>query len=206
MTFEHSFQPSRLCLLILSSCLLLNLAGCQRTLKAPVLSTPLVGQQAIDVQFSVSGKIGVRTPQQNGSAFYAWTQVNDYFAIDLTGALGIGQTRIEGIPGQVSLSSAKTGTLQADTPEELLYKATGWQTPISWLVSWIQGKPASSQAQVQYDEQQRLSQLKEGGWQVQFSYQDAEKLPYKLLMVQTLQTGENKVTLTIQNRTDAVQQ
>lgn len=195
----------RLSAVVLASCLSLGLTGCQKTLKAPTLSTPLPSQETIKTQFSIAGKIGVRTPQQNGSAFYAWTQVNNYFAIDLTGALGIGQTRIEGIPGKVTLTSAKTGTLQAATPEELLQQATGWQTPISYLVSWIQGKPASSSAQTGYDEQHRLKTLAEGGWQVQFSYDDLEALPQKLLMVQSLPDGENRVTLTIQTREDAAQ-
>lgn len=190
---------------IIFTCLSLGLVGCQHTVKAPVLGTPIPEQQQVTLQFSIGGKIGVRTPQQNGSAFYAWTQVNDHFAIDLTGALGIGQTRIEGIPGQVTLTSAKTGTLQANTPEELLEQATGWQAPISHLVSWIQGKAATSNAKVQRDTQQRPSQLSEDGWNVQFSYLDDNTLPQKLLMTQALDTGENKVTLTIQTRADAAQ-
>lgn len=199
-------QVFRLSAVLLASCISLGLSGCQKTLKAPTLSTPLPTQEVVKTQFGIAGKIGVRTPQQNGSAFYAWTQVNNYFAIDLTGALGIGQTRIEGIPGKVSLTSAKTGTLQAATPEELLQQATGWQAPISYLVSWVQGKPASSSAQAQYDEQRRLKQLNEGGWQVEFSYDNTEALPQKLVMVQPLQQGENRVTLTIQTREDATQQ
>lgn len=202
------FQPNalRLSFIVLATSLSLALTGCQKTLKAPVISTPLPSQEVIQTQFSIAGKIGVRTPQQNGSAFYAWTQVNDYFAIDLTGALGIGQTRIEGVPGRVTLTSAKTGTLQASTPEELLLEATEWQAPISYLVSWVQGKPASASAQPQYDAQQRLSQLAEGGWQVQFGYDGNTALPQKLVMVQAQQQGENRVTLTIQSREDAAQQ
>lgn len=198
-------QVFRLSAAVLVGCISLGLSGCQKTLKAPTLSTPLPSQEMVKTQFSIAGKIGVRTPQQNGSAFYAWTQVNNYFAIDLTGALGIGQTRIEGIPGKVTLTSAKTGTLQAASPEELLQQATGWKAPISYLVSWVQGKPASSSAQAQYDEQQRLKTLIEGGWQVQLSYDNADRLPQKLVMVQTLSQGENRVTLTIQSREDAAQ-
>ncbi|WP_084494657.1 lipoprotein insertase outer membrane protein LolB [Alkanindiges illinoisensis] len=199
-------QTFRLSAALLVGCISLGLSGCQKTLKAPTLSTPLPSQEMVKTQFSIAGKIGVRTPQQNGSAFYAWTQVNNYFAIDLTGALGIGQTRIEGIPGKVTLTSAKTGTLQAASPEELLQQATGWQAPISYLVSWVQGKPASSSAKAQYDEQHRLKTLAEGGWQVQLSYDNAEPLPQKLVMVQALPQGENRVTLTIQSREDAAQQ
>lgn len=203
-------------------CSAIFLSGCQQTLKAPVVPTaPVPNSASTDnpvspqpaaapVQFSVTGKIGVRTPKQNGSAFYAWTQVNDRFAIELTGALGIGQTYIEGVPGQVSLTSSKTGLIQAETPEELLERATGWQTPISYLVYWIEAKPAQADAQAQYDADNRLSVLDEGGWHVLFSYTDKEKLPQKLVMTQPTvdasnKAAENRVTLTVQTRTDAAQ-
>lgn len=185
-----------------------GLTACQSTIKAPTLVTKPPTQQVITNQFALTGKIGVRTPQQNGSAFYAWTQVNDYFAIDLTGALGIGQTRIEGTPGQVTLTSAKTGTLQASTPEELLEKATGWQAPISYLSYWVQGKTATSAAQANYDELKRLTDLQEGGWQVQLSYDAQQLLPQKLVMLQknaNSGASDNRVTLTIQTRSDTVQ-
>lgn len=203
-------------------CSAIFLSGCQHTLKAPVVANPPIpntannnspaSQQPVvsPIQFSVTGKIGVRTPKQNGSAFYAWTQVNDRFAIELTGALGIGQTYIEGVPGQVSLTSSKTGLIQAETPEELLERATGWQTPISYLVYWIEGKPAEADVQGQYDTDNRLSVLDEGGWHVLFSYNEKEKLPQKLVMTQPVldtasKTAENRVTLTVQTRTDAAQ-
>ena len=201
-------------------CSAIFLSGCQHTLKAPVVpaatlpnstNSPVNAQPVVTpVQFSVTGKIGVRTPKQNGSAFYAWTQVNDRFAIELTGALGIGQTYIEGVPGQVSLTSSKTGLIQAETPEELLERATGWQTPISYLVYWIEAKPAEADAQAQYDADNRLSVLDEGGWHVLFSYNEKEKLPQKLVMSQPVpdangKTAENRVTLTVQSRTDAAQ-
>ena len=60
--------------------------------------------------------------------------------------LGVGKTQISGTPGQVTLNSAKTGLIQAATPEELLQRATGWQAPITHLVDWVQAKPATTQA------------------------------------------------------------
>jgi outer membrane lipoprotein LolB len=217
-------HPRLLLTSLVGSCVII-LSGCQSTLKAPVLPpAPVVidaaaGTEATtdnsqsntadlpqnQIDFSITGKIGVRTPKQNGSAFYAWTQVNDRFAIDLTGALGIGQTHIEGVPKQVTLNSAKTGLLTAETPEELLQQATGWQAPISYLVYWINAQPAEKNAIVSYDPQQRLSNLQEGGWNVTFNYPADEKLPNKLTMTQPLDSGENRVTLTVQSRSDAVQ-
>ncbi|KAA8732812.1 outer membrane lipoprotein LolB [Acinetobacter qingfengensis] len=182
-------------LLILCSCIGFLFTGCQQISKTPALS---MTQPENVEQFKITGKIGVRTPQQNGSAFYGWTQIGDQFAIDLTGALGVGQTSIRGKPGDVSLTSSKTGTIEATTPEELLFKATGWQAPITHLVAWINAKTATAQAEQQTDAQGRLSTVHEGGWTANLSYNNQEKQPSKLVLVDDAQ--QNRVTLTIQTR------
>ncbi len=186
-------------LLTLSCCLFLF--GCQSIPKAPSLNTPSkehTSNTATQPKFQITGKIGVRTPQQNGSAFYGWTQVGDSFAIDITGAMGIGQTNIRGKAGDVTLTSSKTGVLQAETPEELLYKATGWEAPITYLVAWINAQPADVQAHIENDELGRIRQLNEGGWSATLSYNQQEKLPNKLILIDD--AAQNRVTLTIQTR------
>lgn len=189
---------SKLCFAVCSSSILF-LTGCQ-SLSQPnkVMTSPQVQDEN---NFNLQGKIGVRTPQQSGSAFFTWVQQQDQFDIELTGILGVGKTQIEGKPGQVTLNSAKTGLITAATPEELLEKATGWQAPIMHLAYWIQAKPATQNAQVSKDEQNRLKQLIEDGWTVDFSYNDAQMLPNKLLLKQALAEGkENRITMVIQNR------
>lgn len=152
--------------------------------------------------FQIDGKIGVRTSQQSGSAFYTWSQQGNHFTIDLTGALGIGKTHIEGAPGQVTLTSAKTGTISATSPEELLEKATGWQTPITHLIQWVQAKPATVEAKTTQDAQHRISEIIEDGWNVTLIYNDeSQKLPNKLILKQSLSNQEeNRITMVIQNR------
>ena len=183
--------------LISLSCL--SFVGCQHLKKAPELPTQPSHQQVEGLQsFKITGKIGVRTPQQNGSAFYGWNQQGDHFAIDLTGAMGIGQTSIRGVTGQVTLTSSKTGTIEAQTPEELLFKATHWEAPITYLVSWINGQPAQDGAAIYLDDQNRINSIAEGGWIATLSYQNDEKLPNKLVLIDDAQ--QNRVTLTIQTR------
>ena len=185
-------------LLVIASNLVLS--GCQ-SLKTPTIhaSMPLPTPTSSDSrQFTISGKIGVYTSQQNGSAFYAWTQRGDYFAINLTGALGIGQTNIEGKPGDVTLTSSKTGTIHAATAEELLLKATGWQAPISHLVYWINGNSSDTNAQVSRDLQNRISTISEDGWQAQLSYDGQATMPNRLNIIDD--NKQNRVTLVIQNR------
>lgn len=109
----------KLCVALCSSSVLL-LTGCQH------LSQPkktIISPQVQDENnFSLQGKIGVRTPQQSGSAFFTWIQQQDQFDIELTGILGVGKTQIQGKSGEVTLNSSKTGLITASSPEELLEK------------------------------------------------------------------------------------
>lgn len=173
-------------------CVLAALTACQ--------SLPF--QQEKPDQFALKGKIGVRTPHQSGSAFYIWQQQKDEFNIQLTGILGIGKTEIQGKTGTVSLRNAQVGVIEASTPEELLFQATGWYAPIGFLKSWIQGKSATETAEVTLDEQQRPSKIIEQDWIVQLSYKnDYKKLPNHLVLTQNKpEGGQNKITMVIQNR------
>ncbi len=143
----------------------------------------------------------MKTPKQSGSAFYTWSQDQENFNIQLNGILGIGKTIIEGKSGEVTLNSTKTGLISAENPEELLEKATGWVAPITHIINWVQAFPATENAQIQRDTSQRIAQLVEDGWVVDFSYNDKATLPNKLILKQTLENDqENRITMVIQNR------
>ncbi|WP_180037578.1 lipoprotein insertase outer membrane protein LolB [Acinetobacter sp. YH12127] len=176
----------------------LFITGCQ-----PFVQSPAHVSQQVEAenQFNLQGKIGVRTPQQSGSAFFTWVQQQQQFDIELSGILGVGKTQISGQPGQVTLNSAKTGIIYAESPEELLEQATGWQAPITHLVDWVQARPATVNAQIQKDPQQRPTQFIEDGWTVDLSYNDNAPLPNRLILKQALESGqENRITMLIQNR------
>lgn len=176
----------------------LFITGCQ-----PFVQSPAHVSQQVEAenQFNLQGKIGVRTPQQSGSAFFTWLQQQQQFDIELSGILGVGKTQISGQPGQVTLNSAKTGIIYAESPEELLEQAIGWQAPITHLVDWVQARPATVNAQIQKDPQQRPTQFIEDGWTVDLSYNDNVSLPNRLILKQALESGqENRITMLIQNR------
>lgn len=178
---------------------ILFLTGCQH-LNQP--HKTIVSSQIQDENhFYLQGKIGVHTPYQSGSAFFTWIQRPDQFNIELSGALGIGKTQIKGQSGQVTLTSAKTGEITATSAEELLEKATGWHAPVQYLTYWVQAKPATSKAKIQMDQDQRIQHLTEAGWNVDFSYPNAQHLPNKLVIKQVLADDqENRITMVIQNR------
>lgn len=181
-------------------------SGCQslKTNNTTNQPTTMQGQNADQPKkledFNITGKIGVTMPAsdtsgtQGGSAFYAWGQQNDRFAIELIGALGIGKTNIEYNGQTATLVSEKTGTLTADDPETLLKKATGWQAPISQMPYWISGRPAPSDSAPQLDAQNRLVSSVNGDWSASFTYKGDDKLPSKISAVQP---QGNKVVMTI---------
>jgi outer membrane lipoprotein LolB len=175
-----------------------SLTACQ-----PLIQPQIQPSQSLQNSeyFSLQGKIGVRTPQQSGSAFYTWVQQQDQFDIELSGILGIGKTQISGQKhGEVTLNSNQTGLIRAANPEELLKRATGWEAPITYLMDWIQAKPATQDAKISKDEQQRIQQISEAGWTVDLSYNQSN-LPNRLILKQSLENGqENRITMLIQDR------
>lgn len=203
------YKSTKLASFGLLSAMLALTSGCQSLplQEANATSQPssMVQAQKLD-NFNINGKIGVTGPSstensdtQGGSAFYAWGQQNERFAIELIGALGIGKTNIEYDGQTATLVSEKTGTLTADNPETLLQKATGWQAPISQMPYWISGRPAPSDNVPQMDAQGRLISSVNGAWTASFNYKGVDILPNKISAVQT--TGQ-KVVMTInhQNR------
>ena len=151
--------------------------------------------------FNIRGKIGITTPKtqnseaQTGSAFYVWAQEQERFAIDLTGALGIGHTVIEYDGRSATLVSDRTGEIKAASPEELLLQATGWQAPISQLRHWISGRPAPSDTNSQLDAQGRLQSSQNGDWVASFSYNNANtRTPNKISVTRA---DGHKVIMTI---------
>lgn len=178
------------------------LSGCQSLPKStPKPSSPISQPQKL-ASFNINGKIGVTNPQavdgnQGGSAFYAWGQENERFAIELIGALGIGKTNISYDGQSATLVSEKTGTLTAKTPEELLQKATGWQAPISQMPYWISGRAAPSDNTPKFDAQNRLISSQNGQWSASFTYKGNDKLPNK---ISAIQPNGQKVVMTINHQ------
>lgn len=199
-------QPKKLAAFSAIATALLITSGCQslQGTAASKPTSPTVQAQKLE-NFNINGKIGVTTPAngtaeaQGGSAFYAWGQQNERFAIELIGALGIGKTNIEYDGKTATLVSEKTGTLTAADPETLLQKATGWQAPISQMPYWISGRSAPSDSAPQLDAQGRLISSVNGQWTASFDYKGNDKLPSK---ISAIQPQGNKVVMTInhQNR------
>lgn len=149
--------------------------------------------------WQISGKVGIRAPQDSGSGTLFWLQRQDYYDIRLSGPLGRGAARLTGRPGDLQLEVANQGRYQAASPEQLLQQQLGLNLPVSHLLWWIRGLPApDSKSRLTLDRDSRLAHLNQDGWQVEYlryTEQDGYWLPERL----KLSGHDLQVTLVIKD-------
>lgn len=124
--------------------------------------------------WQISGKIGIRSEQESGSAVLFWLQRQDYFDIRLSGPLGQGSTRLTGRQGAVNLTIANRGVYEAHSAEALMQQQLGWSLPVEHLLWWVRGLPApNSPSKIQLDSNNLLNQLEQSLWTIHYlSYRD----------------------------------
>ncbi len=186
-TLAQAFSPfifAVLLSLLLSSC-------AQQATLAPDEKSKLLRWQERSTRLSeisgwnLSGRIAIQKEKESGSASLKWRQRNAGFEIDIIGPFGKGTVALRGDDSGVSMQDAEGLSLHAADAETLLQNYLGWQVPVSGLRYWIRGLP-SPQTSVEtmlLDEQSRLSELTQSGWNVSYKrYQIYEELqlPAKL--------------------------
>lgn len=181
---------------------LLTLAGCAS--QAPVdESGRQAGQwerQQAQVEdfdsWTLVGKAGLRTPQENISANLDWNQTPFYFRMLISGPFGGGRSVLEGREGRFSLSTSD-GRFEAETPEALMEEQLGWSLPVRAMPDWVRGLPGDHASyQLETDELGFPRFLQQDGWEI--DYRDWERveemwLPRRLVM----NYGEVRITLVV---------
>jgi len=177
--------------------LLLN--GCTLITSSPTLLRNPLPNDAIS-DWNLKGKIGFRTKKEGGSAHVRWIQKEDNYEISLSGPLGQGAATITGDKHLVNLNSKQTGIIIAETPEQLVYQAFGWQLPISNMFFWIKGIPTPlktlTMSDLIYNTEGQLVSFTQDDWSIQYSrYRPVNGwlLPHKTILRQ----GDIKVTLIV---------
>ena len=157
-------------LLLLS--LVIFLSGCANThTKSPVISQDWAKHDALlksKNNWQAIGKLGVKVPNDGGSANLKWTQQSDSYDIDLNGPFGQGKLSISGKSGNVTLIEAGQPPKSAKTAEELITKNTGWYIPVTQLAYWVRGLPAPAMKVTRFkpNAQGLLGELEQADWKV----------------------------------------
>lgn len=130
--------------------------------------------QAID-DWTLTGKLGIRTTEDSGSASVKWAQQIATYQINLSGPLGQKSMIITGTPDKVRLEQTGEPAQEAKTAEALIKKSLGWTLPVAQLAYWVRGVPAPKLriTRLQQNNSGLIAQLIQGGWNISYSnYRD----------------------------------
>jgi len=143
-------------------------------------------------QWQLSGKLGIKTPEESGSLSLRWHQQSDSYEISLTSPLGQKSFLISGDASQVTFKEKGKASITGRSPEALLKKTTGWNLPLTQLNYWIRGLPApkSKIKRIIPNATGLMAQLEQSGWVINYpsyhSIQNHDQLIYlpKKIVVQ----------------------
>jgi outer membrane lipoprotein LolB len=130
--------------------------------------------QAIN-DWQLTGKLGIRTTEDSGSASVRWVQQIANYQINLSGPLGQKSMIITGTPDKVRLEQTGEPAQEAKTAEALIKKSAGWTLPITQLAYWVRGVPAPKLriSYLQQNDSGLIAQLIQGDWNISYSnYRD----------------------------------
>ncbi|MBB3189756.1 lipoprotein insertase outer membrane protein LolB [Halomonas cerina] len=189
--------PLRLLLLLLT---LFLLAGCAGRAPAPVGDRAAGQWEAQRERLSrldhweLSGKVGLRTPEESTSATLDWRRTPYHFRLLISGPFGSGRSVLEGREGRVSLTTGE-GRFEAESAEALMRQQLGWSLPVAALDDWMIGLPAANRPhRLARDALGFPHRLEQDGWQIEYrDWTRAESLwlPRRLVMTY----GDLRVTL-----------
>ena len=163
------------CLLLLLT--LLFISGCAHrgSLTPPQNIVEHQRQLQAISDWQLTGKLGIRTTGDSGSASVKWVQQLANYQINLSGPLGQKSMIITGTPEKVRLEQTGEPAQEAKTAEALIKRSVGWTLPVAQLAYWVRGVPAPKLriTQLQQNETGLIAQLIQGGWSITYSnYRD----------------------------------
>ncbi|GAA0622788.1 lipoprotein insertase outer membrane protein LolB [Halomonas beimenensis] len=146
--------------------------------------------------WELTGKVGLRTPDDSTSANLDWRQTPYHFRLLLSGPFGSGRSVLEGRTGRVSLTTGE-GRFEAESPEALMRQRLGWSLPVAALTDWVRGLPAAGRPhRLERDGRGFPARLEQDGWTIDYrdwTRADGLWLPRRM----TLTYGDLDVTLVV---------
>ncbi len=183
------FIPQGLLLLIV----LLTSACAHRTALTPP-GNVLEHQRQLQAitHWQLSGKLGIRTADDSGSASLKWAQENTGYHINLSGPLGQKRMVITGAPDKVRLEQTGEPAQEAKSPEALIKKQLGWTLPVTQLAYWVRGVPAPKGRITRLEQNSAglIAQLQQGDWLITYSNYSDQTFNGKTLVLPGKVTAE----------------
>jgi len=142
-------------------CLLL--AGCATIDERPAPAGP------IGDAFHLYGRVSVKYGAEAASGKIDWQHDVAGDDLLLSTPFGQGVARIVRRDDRVSLATPNQKVYQASDVETLTEQVLGWRLPLAGLPDWVRGRAAAgAPAQTRPDGSQRLAELRQSGWLVEY--------------------------------------
>lgn len=121
--------------------------------------------------WTLRGRAAVKVPDDSATLSVYWRQTGEHYRISLRAPLGAGGVRLDGEPNGVVLTTSDGRRHHADSAEELLRQATGFELPVRYLRWWIRGLPAPDLGGevLLGGDRTTPSGYDQDGWQVRYS-------------------------------------
>ncbi len=139
-------------------------------------------------QFSLKGRIAVNTKGKGYSGGLTWVHNPESDKLEMFSPLGSKVSEITKNSVEVVLISSDGKHFNAIDAETLTQNTLGWRLPLSGLVDWIVGHPATAggpATDITLDEFGRIMTLKQDGWDIEYAqYNDNNSyfLPSKITL------------------------
>ncbi|GAA6150808.1 lipoprotein insertase outer membrane protein LolB [Pseudoteredinibacter isoporae] len=132
-------------------------------------------QLAKQSNWRLRGKIGLKSPQKNGSGFIDWQQKNDQFRLQVSGPLGQGSTTITGDQHTLQVQGADESSAQ--DPNRQAEEALGWPLPQREMPYWVRGLAAPETPHQGEWSNGLLQQLEQNGWHIEYQRYSRHRTP-----------------------------
>ena len=147
--------------------------------------------------FELRGRVAVVAGEEGFNARLRWEQAGAQSSVALDGPLGVGGVRVTADDQTFSIITSRGEQLNSEAARAELATRLGFEPPLSSLRYWILGVPDPAYpAEEILDDQQRLTTLRQDGWQIDYERYAAAQgqwLPSRL----TLTRGDVRVRLLV---------
>ena len=122
--------------------------------------------------FSLIGRVAVRYGEEAASGRVTWRHTGADDELVISTPLGQGVAEITRRYGVYTLVTASGERDSATDPERLTRQMLGYAVPLDGLPDWVQGRPEPGvEAMTRYDGD-RLAELRQRGWVIDYSGSD----------------------------------
>ena len=130
-------------------------------------------------EWEFSGRIGVSAGEEGFNGRLWWRQDGPVVRARIAGPLGVGTVFLNGHGPELTVTDNDGVVTELRDAEHDLRASYGWTIPVTSLRYWALGIPdPATPAEMTFDDPGVLSQLRQGGWQVDFrDYREAAGQP-----------------------------